>query len=391
MEKFEFYSPTHFIYENDADLKVGSEVKKYSDNVLFVHYGDSFTYDSGLHNRIVTSLKDAGIKIYELPGVEPNPKVSLVREGVKICKDNNIEFVLAVGGGSVIDTAKAVALGAKSEHDVWDYFTKKEIVTDALKVGTIMTLPATGSEASGGAVITNEETGENLDVIADAFLRPTFTLLNPLLTLGIPKRQSGFGIIDMFSHVLERYMSSSNDVYVTDYMSEGLMKAIIINGNKVMENPSNVAARSELMWAAIVAHNGVIGVGRQQDWSSHVMAAQLSANYNTVHGLALSVIIPSWAYQVRDYNLMRFVQFSNRVFDIEIDFYNLEATANQGIKMMQEFFINMGGETTLSAIGVQDDKLIEKMATDAVRFGTIGNIKALNKTDVIEIYKRILK
>lgn len=390
MENFEFFAPTRFIFEKDADLKVGKEVKKHSDNVLFVHYGDKFIYESEIHERVTNSLNEAQVKVFELPGVQPNPRVSLVRKGIEICKKNNIKFVLSVGGGSVIDTAKAIALGAMTDIDIWDFFTKKAKAENALGIGTIMTLPATGSEASGGSVIHNDETGETLDIIEDNFLRPTFTLLNPMLTVGIPKKQSGFGIIDMFSHVLERYMSNSENVYVTDYMCEGLMKAIIKNGYKIMDNPQDIMARSDLMWAAIVAHNGIIGVGRQQDWASHAIAAQLSANYNVTHGLALSLIIPSWAHQVKSFNKNRFAQLAVNVFNVEMDYYDIDITIDKGIKRMSQFFVDMGGSKTLKEIGINDDSLIDKMAKDAVVFGPIGNIKKLNTEDIVEIFNRLL-
>ena len=189
MENFEFMSPTKFILERDADKLCGKEIKKYSDNVLFVHYGDRYTYDSGLHDRIIRSLEEADVKCFELPGVQPNPKLSLVKKGIELCKNNKINFLLAVGGGSVIDTAKAVSIGAKYNGDVWDFFEKKAVPAEALPVGTVMTLPASGSEGSNGSVIKNDETGENADVLSE-LLRPRFTLMNPDLTLSLPKKQT---------------------------------------------------------------------------------------------------------------------------------------------------------------------------------------------------------
>lgn len=386
MDSFEFMSPTKFILEKDADKLCGREVKKISDNVLFVHYGDGFTYKSGLHARITEALEEAGVTCYELPGVEPNPKVGLVREGIKICKEHNIGCVLAAGGGSVIDTAKAVAVGAKYDGDVWDFYDKKAVPTEALPVGTIMTLPATGSEGSNGSVLNNPETGESADVMAD-FLRPTFTLMNPDLTLTIPKRQTVFGIIDMFSHVLERYFSSSTDTYLTDYMCEGVMKSILVNTKALMKDLEDYNARAELMWTAIVAHNGLLATGRNQDWATHTIGAQLSAQYNCVHGATLSVLFPNWARYVYKENLPRFVQFANRVFGIEIDMYDQEKTALEGIEKLSEFFQSMGGPATLADLGIESDERFRKMAEDACRFGSIGGLKALNPDDIEAIYK----
>ena len=385
MDSFEFMSPTKFILDKDADKLCGQEIKKISDHVLFVHYGDGYIYDSGLHGRIVEALESAGVTYFELPGVEPNPKVDLVRQGVAICRQHPIGCILAVGGGSVIDTAKAVALGAKYDGDVWDFYSKKAVPMEALPVGTVMTLPATGSEGSNGSVLNNPETGESADVMAD-FLRPAFTLMNPDLTLSIPKRQTVFGIVDMFSHVLERYFSSSKDVNLTDYMCEGVMKAILVNARALMENMDDYNARAEFMWTAIVAHNGLLAAGRNQDWATHAMGAQLSAQYNAVHGSTLSVLFPGWARYVYKENLPRFVQFANRVFGVEVDFYKQEKTALEGIQRLQDFFRSMGAPTTLKEIGVDTDEKFRKMAEDACRFGNIGGLKVLNADDVERIY-----
>ena len=386
MDSFEFMSPTKFILDKDADQLCGREIKRFSDNVLFVHYGDGYMYKSGLHGRIIEALKSAGVTYYELPGVEPNPKVGLVREGIRLCKSKQIGCVLAVGGGSVIDTAKAVALGAKYEGDVWEFFRKTAVPTEALPIGTVMTLPATGSEGSNGSVLNNPETGESADVMAD-FLRPAFTLMNPDLTLTIPKRQTVFGIIDMFSHVMERYFSSSVNVNLTDYLCEGVMKSILVNARTLMQDLDDYNARAEFMWTAVVAHNGLLATGRNQDWATHTIGAQLSAQYNAVHGSTLSVLFPCWAKYVYKENLPRFVQFANRVFDVEVDFYDQEKTALEGIQRLQEFFQSMGAPTVLREIGVETDEKFRKMAEDACRFGNIGGIKPLNADDVEAIYR----
>ena len=389
MDSFEFMSPTKFILDRDADKLCGKEVKRYSDRVLFVHYGDGYTYDSGLYQRIIDALKEAEVKCFELSGVEPNPKVDLVRKGIKVCQEEKIGCVLAVGGGSVIDTAKAVAIGVEYEGDVWDFYTKKAIPQAALPIGTVMTLPATGSEGSNGSVLTNPQTGENLDVMSE-LLRPSFTLMNPDLTLTIPRRQTGFGIIDMFSHVMERYFSSSVDTVLTDHMCEGVMRSIIINANRVMEDLQDYNARAELMWTAIIAHNGLLATGRNQDWATHGMGAQLSAKYNAVHGATLSILFPCWASYVYEENLSRFVQFANRVFDVEVDFYDQKRTALEGISRLKEFFHLVGGPATLAEIGVNDDTQLAEMAKDACRFGDIGGLKSLKAEDVERIYRLAL-
>lgn len=385
MDNFEFMSPTKFILRMDADKLCGQEVKSISDNVLFVHYGDDFTYKSGLHGRIVDALKEAGVECYEL-SVQNRIRRSAGREGIRVCKENNIGCVLAVGGGSVIDTAKAVAIGTKYDGDVWDFYSKKAVPTEALPIGVVMTLPATGSEGSNGSVLKNEETGESADVMGDC-LRATFALMNPELTLTIPKRQTVFGIVDMFSHVMERYFSDSKDVNLTDYMCEGVMKAIIANTRVLMDDLNDYNARAEFMWTSIVAHNGLLATGRNQDWATHTLGAQLSAQYNAVHGATLSVLFPCWAEYVYKENLPRFVQFANRVFNVDVDFYDQERTALEGIKRLREFFQSMGAPTTLREIGVENDANFRKMAENACRFGNIGGLKILNADDAEAIYR----
>ncbi|MEG0875626.1 MAG: iron-containing alcohol dehydrogenase [Oscillospiraceae bacterium] len=389
MDSFEFISPTRFILDKEADLLCGAEVKKFSNNVLFVHYGDAYTYESGLHGRIVGALEAAGVQVFELPGVQPNPRVSLVRKGIELCRENNIGCVLAVGGGSVIDTAKAVGIGVPYEGDVWDFYSGKASPKSSLPVGTVMTLPATGSEGSNGSVLKNDETSESADVMGDV-IRPVFTLMNPELTMTLPKRQTVFGIVDMFSHVMERYFSSSVNTVLTDHMCEGVMKSIIINAGTLMADLNDYNARAELMWTSIIAHNGLLATGRNQDWASHAIGAQLSAQYNAVHGSTLSVLFPCWASYVCEANLPRFAQFANRVFDVEMNFYDMKKTAMEGIEKMRSFFSSMGAPVKLSEIGVEDDKLIPKMAKDACRFGNIGGIKSLTAEDVEKILRLAL-
>lgn len=385
MDSFEFMSPTKFILDKDADLLCGREIKNFSDNVLFVHYGDKYTYESGLHARITGALKEAGVECFELPGVQPNPRVSLVREGIELCRKHNIGCVLAVGGGSVIDTAKAVGIGYYYDGDVWDFYSKKSAPTKSLPVGTVMTLPATGSEGSNGSVLKNDETGESADVMGD-IIRPKFTLMNPELTMTLPKTQTVYGIVDMFSHVLERYFSSSVDAHLTDYMCEGVMRSIIVNANVLMQDLNNYNARAELMWTSVVAHNGLLATGRNQDWATHTIGAQLSANYNSVHGATLSVLFPNWAKYVYKNNVERFAQFAVRVFDVE-NGSDREQVALKGIEKMSEFFSSMGAPKQLSDIGITSSEKFCDMAKAACRFGNIGGIMSLAAEDVKSIYE----
>lgn len=388
MQSFDFYTPTKFIMDKDADLLCGREVKRYSDKVLFVHYGDDFTYKSGLYDRVMGSLKEAGLTVFELSGVRPNPEAKLVYQGIEIVRKEGIGCILGAGGGSVIDTAKAVGIGAKYDGDFWDFYTHKATPQESVPVGIIMTLPATGSEASNGSVLDNN--GFSADTMADC-LRPAFTLMNPDLTLGIPKKQTVFGIIDMFSHVMERYFSTSVDVDLTDYMCEGVMKSIISNAHKLMDDLRNPVIRAEFMWTSIVAHNGLLAVGRNQDWGTHALAAQLSAEYGTTHGAALSILFPNWAsYVLDESNVQRFAQFANRVFGVPMDYYDPMRTAKEGIRQMRLFFDFLGGPQTLADVGVTSDEKIHAMAERVCTYGTVGFFRPLNLQDVEEIYRRSL-
>ena len=386
MENFQFVSPTRLILQKDAELEVGSEVRKYADKVLLVHYGDPFLYQSGLHDRITTSLNQAGVAYEELTGIQPNPVLAPIRKGIALCREQKIPFILAVGGGSVIDTAKAIAAGSLYEGDVWDLYLGKAPVEQALALGTVMTLPGTGSEGSNGSVVTNEDTLEKRDIMSDA-IRPCFAVMNPELTYTLPPFQTACGIVDMLSHVMERYFSNSKQVILTDHLCEGLMKAIVENGRKLQKDPRDYHARADLMLGAVLAHNGLAGIGRNQDWACHMMGAQLSGEYNAVHGATLSVLIPAWASYVYQENLDRFVQFANRVFGVEVDFYAPERTALEGIRRLQAFYQELGMPLTMEELNIKDDKRFASMAMRSTGGGRIGCMKPLSSEDVEAIYR----
>lgn len=388
MQSFDLHTPTKFILEQDADLLCGREVKRYSDKVLFVHYGDDFTYKSGLYDRVMGSLKEAGLTVFELSGVRPNPEVSLVYKGIEMVRAEGIGCILAAGGGSVIDTAKAVGIGAKYDGDFWDFYSRKATPQESVPVGVIMTLPATGSESSNGSVLDNGVV--SADTMADC-LRPAFTLMNPDLTLGIPKKQTIYGIIDMFTHVLERYLSTSVDVDLTDYMCEGVMKAIISNAHKLMEDLRNPTIRAEFMWTSIVAHNGLLGAGRNQDWATHALAAQLSAQYGTPHGAALSILFPNYLnYILDESNAQRVAQFANRVFGVDMDYNNPMRTAKEGVRQLRLFFDFLGGPQTLTDVGVETDELLHTLAERVCAYGNVGFFRSLNLEDVEAIFRAAL-
>jgi alcohol dehydrogenase YqhD (iron-dependent ADH family) len=386
MNDFIFQSPTEIIFGRDTENRVGIEVKKYAQKVL-LHYGQGSIKKTGLYEKVISSLKQNGIDYIELSEVQPNPRVSLVREGIELCRNNDIDFILAVGGGSVIDSAKAIAAGVPYKGDVWDFYIGKAKISNPLPVGVVLTLPAAGSEASPSSVLTNEEgwhkkgTGSNL-------IRPKFAIMNPELTFTLPAYQTACGVSDMMAHIMERYFTHTNEVDFTDRLCEATLRTIIENATRVIDNPEDYSARSQIMWAGTIAHNGLLGTGREEDWASHAIEHELSAIYDVAHGAGLAVIFPAWMKYVYKHNVPRFVQFAVRVWNIENDFHNPEMTALKGIERTKEFFSSIGLPVTLEELGINDDRL-EEMADKCTAGDTVtqGRFVKLNKKDVYEIYK----
>lgn len=386
MENFAFQCATKLIFGKDTEKQVGAEVKNFSKKILLVHYGDEFIRKSGILGSVTDSLKDAGVEYIELSDIKPNPLLGRVYEGIKICRENKIDFILAVGGGSVIDTAKAIAAGIPFDGDVWDLFTGKAVFNEAVPTGCILTIPATGSEASIGAVITNEKTGYKLDIVHDC-LRPRFAILNPELTLTLPKWQTFCGIADIMSHVFERYFTNVTNVDLTDRLCEATLKTVIRNARILLKDPDNYAARAEIMLSSTIAHNDVVSTGRIGDWGSHKIGHEISAMYDTTHGASLAIVLPSWMRYVYKVDVNRFVQFAMRVWDVEYDMEYPEMTALEGIKRMEGFFREIGLPVTLKEINVDDDSKLEVMAAKATERWPAGNFKKLYKDDVVNILK----
>lgn len=385
MKDFVFQNATKIIFGKNTEETVGEEVKTYSSNILLVHYGDEYIKKSGILQRVTASLTAANVKYTELTGIKPNPLLCTVRTGIAICREKNIDFILALGGGSVIDTAKAIAAGVPYDRDVWDLFLKKQQCIKAVPTGVIVTIPATGSESSNGAVITNEETHYKLDVIG-LCLRPKFAILNPELTYTLPHYQTFCGVTDIMSHVMERYFTSVSNVDLTDRLCEATIKTVIRNARILLDDPQNYNARAEIMWASTIAHNDLLSTGRVGDWASHGIGMEISAIYDSTHGATLAVITPAWMKHVYKYNINKFVQFAVRIWDAEYDYECSERTALQGIKAMEEFFKEIGMPVRLNELGVKSDRL-EEMAEKATERGPIGNLKELNKDDVLSILK----
>ena len=305
MNNFEWSFDTKVIFGQNSESKIGNECIKYGKKALIVRSNGAHMETSNLMPTIRESLHNNNIEFIELYGIVPNPTIDKVREGVAICKKENIDMILAVGGGSVIDTAKAIAAGANYEGDAWDLFTQNIQIENVLPVGVVLTIAAAGSEGSIGAVITNPETNSKYDILSP-LLRPKFAILNPELTLTLPNYQTFCGVVDILAHAMERYFTNTQNVELTDRMGEALMKTVVNNGLKLVENPKDYAARSEIMWASTLAHNGLLDTGRNSCWASHMIGTELSAYYNVAHGASLSVIIPSWMKYVYKEDAARF-------------------------------------------------------------------------------------
>lgn len=384
MENFVFQNATKVIFGKGTEEQVGQEVKRYTDKVL-LHYGGGSIKKTGLYDKVMKSLAEAGVTVHELGGVKPNPRVDLVRKGIGICREKGIDFILAVGGGSVIDSAKAIAIGVPYEGDVWDFYTRKAKVESALPIGVVLTIPAAGSETSGASVITNEEGYYKRDVGHD-MLRPKFAILNPELTFTLSAYQTVCGVADIMAHVMERYFTNTENVDLTDRLCEGTLKTLIHNTPIAIQDPTNYAARAEIMWAGTVAHNDLLGTGRVEDWASHMIEHELSGVYDVPHGAGLATVFPAWMKYVYKRNINRFAQFAVRVWNVEPDFTSLEKTALAGIERLKEYFRSIGLPVTLKELGIPEDRL-EEMAAKCTERGPVGNFVKLEKEDVLNIYR----
>lgn len=385
MDKFNFYSPTQFIFGRNREIEAGKYVKRFGGSRVLIHYGSGSVVRSGLLERVKKSLIEAGIWFIELGGVVPNPRSGLVYKGVELCKNENIDFILAVGGGSVIDSAKAIALGAVYEGDFWDFFSGKP-VQKAMPVATVLTLSATGSEASSGTVITHEEGMLKRAAVHDV-LRPVFSILNPELTCSLPPYQTACGAVDMMAHVMERYFTNTRNVEITDRLAEGILLTIINEAPKAMANPDDYDARANLMWAGMVAHNDTCGVGRASDWSSHQLEHELSALYDVAHGAGLAVMFPAWMKYVMHHDVMRFAQFAVRVWGCEMDFQHPEKTALQGIARYEQFVSSLGMPIRFAELGAKAEDIPILVKKLGLGERTMGSFVKLNSEDCRKIYE----
>ncbi|MCK5779992.1 MAG: iron-containing alcohol dehydrogenase, partial [Psychrilyobacter sp.] len=359
-------------------------VAKYGTKVL-LHYGGTSLKKYGLYDKVITSLKAENIEIFELGGVLPNPRISLVREGIEICRKENIDFILVVGGGSAIDSGKAIGAGVKYVGDVWDLFDGKGRVGDTIPLGVVLTIPAAGSESSSGTVITNED-GWYKKSFGGNFMRPKFAIMNPEVTYTLPSYQTAAGAVDIMAHVMERYFTNETHVELTDRLSEGVLKTVISNTSKAIDFPEDYNSRAEIMISSTIAHNGLLDMGRQSDWASHVIEHELSGLYDLTHGAGLAIIFPAWMKYVYKSNMDRFIQFAVRVWNVEMNFNDPESTILEGIKKMEEFFTSIDMPTRLSQANINSDRF-EEMASKATENGSVGSFMKLSQEDVLNIYK----
>ncbi len=382
MNNFDYCTPTDYVFGRGVENRVGELAAAHLGRKVMVVYGGGSAEKSGLLNRVRASLRAAGVEFVELGGIRPNPTDDRVYEGIEACRAQGVEGLLAVGGGSVIDTAKAIAGGVPYGGDFWDFWAGKAVMTEALPVGTVLTIAAAGSEGSGNSVITKLDGGKKVSLRTNV-LRPRFSLLNPELTETLPPYQTACGIVDMMAHIMERYFSNTPDCEVTDRLCEGLLKAIINVAPRVMADPHDYQARANIMWAGTMAHNGMCGVGRDEDWTSHGMEHELSALYGVAHGAGLSVVFPAWLSYVAQFNSGKVEQFGRRVFGVE--------SAPEAIEALKRFNRSLGMPVTLSELGVTDPDiplLVKKLHETKGR--SIGNYCPTDSAASEAIYRLML-
>ena len=391
MDNFTFYSPTYFVFGKDEEINAGHYVKRFGGSKVLIHFGGGSAQKSGLLDKIRSSLKNEGIRFVELGGVKPNPRDGLVYEGINFCRKENIDFILAVGGGSVIDSAKAIAAGAVYDGDFWDYYEGKT-VDKALPIGTVLTISAAGSEGSGDSVITKEKGMFKRATTGEA-LRPKFSILDPALTQTLPAYQTACGITDILAHLYERYLTNTKDVEVTDRMIEALMLTMIKEGPIAVADSNDYQSRANIMWAGMMAHNNSCGVGRSQDWTSHNIEHELSALYDCAHGAGLAVVMPAvFTYNLK-HDVMRFAKVAVRVWGVEMDFEHPEVTALEGINALRRFLKSIGMPGNFAELGAKEediDELAHKCCYGDVNTGTTGGFVTLNEDDVKAIYRLML-
>lgn len=386
MENLTLYNPTNIFFGRNVEEKVGEEIKKYGSKAL-LHYGEGSIKESGLYSKILEILNKVGVQLIELGGVEKNPKLELVNKGIEFCKKNNVDFILAVGGGSVVDSAKAIALGANYDEDVWELFETKDDSIEALPIGIVLTNPGSGSEASNYAVLTNEDTKSKITYISNS-LYPKFSFLNPELCFTLNEKQIGSAVAEILSHLIEKYLLNTKNVEITNRLIEGTMKTVINNAYKVIENNTSYEGFSEIIWSGAVAQNDILSTSTLKRLEEHSLENQICANYDLEHGEILSIMYPAiMKFLAKTYG-DRIAQLGRRVFKVTGENLSIEEMAIETAKKLEEFYASINMPTKLSELGVKEEELLEiinKMTNNGNT--TVNEFLELNKEDIYNIYK----
>ncbi|KGM45851.1 iron-containing alcohol dehydrogenase [Neobacillus niacini] len=387
MQNFTFWNPTKLIFGKGQLEQLKSEIPRYGKKVLVVYGGGSIKR-SGLYDKVINLLKEIDAQVFELPGVEPNPRITTARKGVEICKNEGIDILLAVGGGSVIDCTKLIAAGAKYDGDPWDLVTRKAAVNEALPFGTVLTLAATGSEMNSGSVITNWETNEKYGW-GSPFTFPKFSILDPVHTFSVPRDQTIYGIVDMMSHVLEHYFHLEENTLFQDRMCESLLITVMETAPKLLENLESYEHRATILYSGTMALNGILNMGYRGDWATHNLEHAVSAVYDIPHGGGLAILFPHWMKHNLRVKPERFKQLAVRVFGVDPEGKTAEEAGLEGIQKLREYWNSIGAPARLADYNI-DDSQLELMADRAMVYGEFGNFTKLNRKDVLAIYRESL-
>ena len=386
MNNFQFYSPTEFVFGRGTENEAGAYVKKHGGTNVLLHYGGGSAVRSGLLDRVKQSLEAAGIRWTELGGVKPNPRDTLVYQGVELCRAEGVDFILAVGGGSSIDSSKAIAMGVPYAGDFWDFYSGKAQIQSALPVGTVLTIAAAGSEGSGDSVVTKEADGLKRGTGSD-LIRPRFSILNPELTCTLPAYQTACGATDIMAHVFERYFTNTQEVEITDRLCEAVLLTMVKETPRVIAQPDLYEARANIMWAGTVAHTNIVGVGREQDWNSHAIEHELSALYDCAHGAGLAVIMPAWMEYVCQHDVMRFAQIAVRLWGCQMNFAHPDVTALEGIRCFRRFLHSIGMPVNFAELGAKEEDIPLLVEKFGIGDGKTGGFVSLSAADITEIYR----
>lgn len=387
MQNFSFHNPTEIIFGKGVIAELGKKTAEYAKHILLVTGGGSVKR-IGLYDKVIRSLKASNIEFYEISGVQPNPRINLVRKGIEVCQNNNIDLVLGVGGGSVIDTAKAIAAGVEFDDDPWRMFTMKGEPDQAIPIGVVLTLAATGTEMNGNAVISNWETKQKLAIHTPACY-PRFSFLDPQYTITVPEEHTVYGIVDIAAHIFEQYFSHTENTPIQDRWAESLLVTLREESKKIMDDLEDYEARANILLAGTMALNGLIAMGKEGDWNCHAIEHEISAIYDIPHGGGLAIIFPNWMKYVFDEGLDKFVQYATRVFNVESEGKTDEEIALEGIEKTRAWFKKMGAPAKLGDYDIGDEN-IEKMADQLKDRYPLGGYKELDKEDVIEILRMSL-